>query len=148
MPAQRNEQTEQFIWGKLIDNVISNAIAALLQIPNEDISGHEDGWLLQKELAREACEVANAKGIPLEFDKYWSNRDESEPYDRTQVKEFHFVSAVFDSVQKRRTEMDFINGTIVREGKNFGIPTPYNETVWRLVRVMQDNYDNKYKPQE
>ena len=146
-PAEVNDRAEEFIWDKLCNNVMYNGIAALLQTANEDNAGHEDGWLIMRELARETCEVANAKGIKLDFAHYWKDRS-GRVFDRGKVKEFHFVSAVFDSYQKRRTEIDFLNGTIVREGKAHGIPTPYNETVWRLVRLMQDNYDNKYKPAE
>ena len=146
MPAQYNERTEEFIWDKLVDNIMHNGIAALLHISNEDIRGHDDGWQILRELAREACEVAKARGIDLDVGKYWKDRSDKPPYDRSNVKAFHYVSAFFDSYQKRKTEIDFLNGTIVREGKRLGIPTPYNETIWRLVRVMQDNYDNKYTP--
>jgi len=144
MPAECSDNTEAFIWNKLVDNVMYNGIAALLQLANEDSSGNEDGWLLMKELAREACEVARAKGIDLDFNSYWRDRSGRPPYDRSAVGQFHYVSALFDSVQKRKTEIDFINGAIVKEGLKYGIPTPYNETVLRLVRVMQANYGNKY----
>ena len=44
------------------------------------------------------------------------------------------------------TEIDYINGAVVREGKKYGIDCPYNETVWRLVRLMQDTYRGQYDP--
>jgi len=146
MPAECTDRIEEIIWEKLCDNVMQNGISALLQLANEDIRGHEDGWLLMKELARETCEVARAKGILLDQSKYWHDRSDKSPYDRGNVEIFHYVSAVFDSSQKRKTEIDYINGAVVKEGKKHGIPTPYNETIWRLVRVMQDNYDFKFKP--
>jgi len=146
MPAECNDHVEEYIWNKLVSNVMGNGIAALLQLANEDAIGHEDGWALMTELAREACEVANAKGFKLNVDDYMDMKSGASPYDRNRVEVFHFVSAVFDSYQMRKTEIDFLNGTIVREGKKLGIPTPYNETVWRLVRVMQDNYEYKFKP--
>ena len=148
MPAECNEQTEQFIWEKLCTNIMYNGIAALLQIANEDSGNHEDGRLIMRELARETCEVANAKGIRLDFNKYWRDRSGEPPFDRSQVKNFHYVSALFDSYQKRKTEIDFLNGAVVKEGAKLGIPTPYNETIWRLVRLMQDTYNFKYKPVE
>jgi len=146
MPAELCDNAESFIWSKLCDNVMYNGIAALLHLSNEDSGGHEDGWLIMKELARETCEVAHAKGIELDFNNYWKDRS-GRAYDRSRVKNFHYVSALFDSVQERKTEIDFINGAVVREGKKYGIPTPYNETIWRLVRVMQDNYANRFNPQ-
>ena len=144
MPAECNDRTEEFVWSKLCDNVMYNGIAALLHLANEDSAGHEDGWLLMKELARETCEVAKAKGIDLDLNSYWKDRTGKPPYDRARVKAFHYVSALFDSCQERKTEIDFINGAVVKEGKKHGIPTPYNETILRLVRVMQDNYANKF----
>ena len=144
MPAECTDRAEEIIWDKLCANIMSNGIAALLQTSNEDNMGHPDGWLLMKELARETCEVAKAKGLNIKLEDHW--KDQSDViYDRSKVKTHHYVSALFDSYQKRQTEIDFLNGTVVREGKKYGIPTPYNETIWRLVRLMQDSYDIKYK---
>ncbi|MCL1847580.1 MAG: 2-dehydropantoate 2-reductase [Coriobacteriia bacterium] len=148
MLTKFSEDTERFIWDKLCNNVMTNGIAALTQIANEDIQNHPDGWVILGELARELCEVAHAKGIEIDLSKHWKEREEGYVYDRDKVEAFHYVSALFDSVQKRKTEIDFINGVIVREGEKHGIPTPYNETVWRLVRLMQDNYENKYQPKD
>lgn len=144
MPAECNDRADEFIWHKLVSNVMGNGISALLQLSVEDSRGHEDGWALMRELARETCEVARANGINLDVNEYLNDKSMELPYDRSKVEVFHFVSAVFDSYQKHRTEIDFLNGAIVKEGKKHGIPTPYNETVWRLVRVMQDNYDFKF----
>ncbi|MCL2166027.1 MAG: 2-dehydropantoate 2-reductase [Clostridiales bacterium] len=148
MPAECNKDAELFIWDKLCTNVMHNGIAALTLFPNEDVSNHEDGWLLMGELARETCEVAQARGMDMRLDHYWRPREANPDYDRSKVKTLHFVSAVFDSFQQRKTEIDFLNGAIVREGKKYGVPTPYNETIWRLVRVMQDNYGHQYRPRE
>ena len=147
MPAECNDKTEEFIWNKLVTNVMFNGIAALLQLANEDTSGHEDGVALMRELARETCEVAKARGLDMDTERYQGmvgrrsiNRDE--------VKNFHYVSMCLDSYHKRKTEIDFINGAIVKEGQKHGIPTPYNETICRLVRIMQDTYYYKYEPRE
>ncbi|MCL1849092.1 MAG: 2-dehydropantoate 2-reductase [Clostridiales bacterium] len=148
MPAECNENTEAFVWDKLCTNIMVNGIAALLHVANEDSSNHPDGWLLMRELARETCEVGRARGLDMQLETYWRERGEDHKYDREKVRTFHYVSALFDSVQKRQTEIDFLNGAVVKEGQKHGIPTPYNEAVWRLVRLMQDNYDHKYKAPE
>lgn len=44
----------------------------------------------------------------------------------------HYVSMCQDIHNKRPTEIDTINGIIVREGRKFGIPTPVNETLLPL----------------
>jgi 2-dehydropantoate 2-reductase len=65
---------------------------------------------------------------------------------KEKVQTPHYVSMVIDAHLKRRTEIDFMNGAVVSEGKKYGIPTPYNETVCRLVRIMQDTYNFRYEP--
>ena len=145
MLSECNERTEEFVWDKLCTNVMINGVAALLQLAGEYLANHEDGVRLMNELARETCEVATAKGIKnMEASKYV--REPKPGYNAPEVKTPHYVSMVVDSYLKRRTEIDFMNGAVVKEGKKYGIPTPYNETVCRLVRVMQDTYNVRYKP--
>jgi 2-dehydropantoate 2-reductase len=45
-----------------------------------------------------------------------------------------------DVLSQRRTEIDSINGAVVREGLRLGIPTPVNETLTRLVRTIEASY--------
>ena len=47
-----------------------------------------------------------------------------------------------DVLQKRQTEVDFINGAAVREAKKLGMAIPVTETLFRLVKTIQANYDN------
>jgi 2-dehydropantoate 2-reductase len=50
------------------------------------------------------------------------------------------ASMLQDVLKQRRTEIEFINGAIVREGKRLGIPTPVNATITSLVSVMEETY--------
>jgi 2-dehydropantoate 2-reductase len=52
-------------------------------------------------------------------------------------------SMLQDVLKKRRTEIDFINGAIVRQGKALNIPTPVNETLTNLVKVIELAYDKQ-----
>jgi 2-dehydropantoate 2-reductase len=46
-----------------------------------------------------------------------------------------------DVLNSRRTEIDFINGAIVRQAKQLNIPTPVNETLAAMVRTIEKSYD-------
>ena len=145
MPAECTDKINEMIWDKLSNNVMFNGIAALLQIANQDSLYHSDGVILMKEMVRETCLVARAKGIDLSFEKCWETHSTG-LLPREQTKTLHYVSMLIDAYHKRKTEIDFINGTVVREGERYGIPTPYNEAIYRLVKVMQDTYDLRYAP--
>lgn len=54
---------------------------------------------------------------------------------------YHIPSAAQDVQKKRKTEIDFLNGAIVRLGKKYGIPTPYNTVITDLIHIIENNYD-------
>jgi 2-dehydropantoate 2-reductase len=50
-----------------------------------------------------------------------------------------------DVLAQRETEVDFINGAIVREGERLGIDTPVNRTITNLVRTIEKTYSLRAK---
>jgi 2-dehydropantoate 2-reductase len=48
-----------------------------------------------------------------------------------------------DVMRNKLTEIDFINGAIVREGKALHIPTPVNATLTSLVKVIEQTYEER-----
>ena len=46
---------------------------------------------------------------------------------------------------KRQTEIDTLNGAIVKYGKQYGIPTPYNDFITKAIKAIQKNYDKQYQ---
>ena len=83
--------------------------------------------------------MAQAKGIPLDY-------QETRAYvHATYYNQHHYVSMCQDIHNRRPTEIDAINGTIVREGRALGIPTPVNETLMHLVRLITKHYDDQWR---
>jgi len=82
--------------------------------------------------------VARAKNIRLPYPDPFARvmevcRDTAE----------NIASMLQDVLKERITEVDFINGAIVREGIALGIPTPVNHTLTCLVKTIQETYDEK-----
>ena len=143
MPTQCAEDTEEIVWGKLYNNCLFNGIGALLRLPNEVSSTHPDGLALMENIGREVCLVGSAKGFDMEPELFWKPHG---GLSRDGPGKSCLRVRVLDSYRRNMTEIDYINGAVVREGKKYGIDCPYNETVWRLVRLMQDTYREQYDP--
>ena len=140
------EQIDEIIWDKLYSNVAFNCPCALIQISHCDFIYHPMGKIIFREICDEVCAIATAKGIPMDADYYWEHH--GEPLIPTgPVTERYYTSAVHDVSRKHKTEVDFLNGAIYYEGQKLGIPTPYNEMIWRLTRILEDTYDVKYTPE-
>ncbi|NYT11237.1 MAG: 2-dehydropantoate 2-reductase [Methanomassiliicoccales archaeon] len=116
------------IWMKAIVNACINPITALVRRENGCL---RDSGLLQ--IARSACneavEVSQRAGVELPWD---------DPFGRVMevvdMTSGNRSSMLQDIERGRRTEIDEINGSIVRKGEDMGVPTPVNRTLWELVR--------------
>ncbi len=135
MKTIASENVWGLIWGKLIVNVGINALTAITSLKNGELVEHEETERLLELAVEEACNVAKTKGIVLNY---------KDPI--THTKEVCKATAVNkssmlqDVTAKRKTEIDMINGAIVREGKELGINTPVNETLTNLVKIIEKKY--------
>jgi len=62
----------------------------------------------------------------------------------TRTRSEHYPSMAQDMMNRRRTEIDFLNGAVVKYGQERGIPTPANDYVTRFVKIIEDNYDLQF----
>ena len=118
------------VWAKGLVNCAINPVTAL--------SGLTNGALLQgplRRLARQACqegaEVARAAGVTLPGDPW-------ERVGRVISETAKNRSSMLQDLQRgRRTEINAISGAVVRLGATLGVPTPVNNTLWRLVQGVE-----------
>jgi len=126
------EGLESMVWGKLIINVGINALTALLRVPNGVIAQVPEVWALAEEAVNEAVAVAQALGIPLPYD---------DPPARVravaQATAANLSSMLQDVRRGAPTEIEAINGAVVREGERLGVPTPLNTCLVRLIRAVE-----------
>lgn len=117
-------------WEKLIWNVGFNGLSALTDMSAKSLLEHEPTRKIVRLLMEELIKVAHKLGIevdPVEVDR--------------QIKITERMGEVIPSMLQdmragRKTEIDFINGKVYREAEKLGIPTPYNETVWAAVSLL------------
>ncbi|MDR1271500.1 MAG: 2-dehydropantoate 2-reductase [Clostridiales Family XIII bacterium] len=135
-----SDDTDAMIWSKLLINSCVNLPCALARVTMGQLWNHPDGKIIQENIARELVAVAQAQGIDITWESAWNAYvDDTLPG----VMD-HYPSATQDVMNKRKTEVDFLNGAVVRGGIEKGIPTPYNEVVLRFSHVLQDTYDVQF----
>jgi 2-dehydropantoate 2-reductase len=120
------------LWGKLIANAAINPVATLLDRPNGIVLADPNAGEIARSLAQEAATVASAMRIALPFNDPWS-------YVRSIVEQTAGLrnSMLADLAAGKKTENDHINGAVVSAGRRAAVPTPYNETMFRLIRARE-----------
>ncbi len=132
------DDIESFLWGKLLVNVGINALTAITGLRNGMLVQIEETKILMQECLKEAMEVVKKKKLKLPYDN---------PFQVTQQvckKTAQNISSMLqDILAKRQTEIDFLNGAVVRESKKLGIDTPVNRALTFLVRAIQKTYEHR-----
>ena len=129
---------EFYVWKKLCLNSCGNALAGITQLANYVYANDQDGFILISRICAECVQVAQANGIPIDFDEMRAFAQ------ATYYNQHHYVSMCQDIHNKRPTEIETINGFIVSEGRRLGIPTPVNETMLHLVRLISRHYADQW----
>ncbi len=125
------EDIEVILWEKLIVNVGINAVTAIAGILNGEIFEFEPSRELSLGAVREAIEVAKALGIPVreDMENYVIEVAKATSKNRSSMRQ--------DIEGKRPTEIDAINGAIVRFGAEKNIDTPVNWVLTKLVKTIE-----------
>jgi len=121
-------------WTKLIFNASTNPVGALTQLHHGGATRFSDTGKLFEDLIVEGETVAKALGIQLHGDpRQMVQKGANAPGK-------HRASMLQDVLAKRQTEVDFMNGAIVRWGEQAGIPTPLNRALWQLVKGLEHSW--------
>jgi len=134
LAAESREGMAQLIWEKLHVNVGINAITALTGIRNGFIAAMPVARELCRAAVEEAMRVARAKGFVMPEDMV------ERVLAIAQATAVNRSSMGQDVDHRKRTEIDAINGAIVALGEQLHLPTPVNQTLVRLVKILEANY--------
>jgi 2-dehydropantoate 2-reductase len=124
------------IWKKLLINVAINPLTAILKVRNGYLVECAATRKAMANLIREAVTVANAAGMNFAIATVFEEVNEV-----VRLTGANRSSMLQDVTNKRRTEIERINGAIVAKGKEVGIATPYNTMVLQLIKAMEGTYD-------
>ncbi len=123
-------------WRKVIFNASTNPIGALTGLTHGRVCERPDLRALVSGLVDEGKAVAAAQGIVLDADPEELIDHAAKP----EVAYGHKASMLQDVEARRTTEIDYLNGGIVRFGREHRVPTPLNETIWALVKGVEESW--------
>jgi 2-dehydropantoate 2-reductase len=123
-------------WRKLIFNASTNPVGALTGLTHGRVCENPELRRLVTGLVDEGKAVAAAQGIELDADPEALIDHAARP----DVAYDHKASMLQDVEARRRTEIDWLNGGIVRFGREHRVPTPLNEAIVALVKGVEESW--------
>ncbi len=126
-------EADDLLWSKLVINAAINPLTALLRVQNGELLARPSAQTLLDKAATEAGTVAIALGRRL---NYADPVSAAKAVARRTAANY---SSMFQDVQRGApTEIDAICGAVVAAGRDCGVPTPVNRTLWLLVKALEE----------
>ena len=122
------------LWWKFMINVGINQASAVLGMPYSVFQRSTDARELMESAMREVIAVAHAAGVHLseaDITNWNSFLNSLSPEGKT--------SMLQDIEARRKTEVEMFAGKMLELGKEYGIPTPINQTLYRVIKVIEEN---------
>ena len=136
MPTKAVEDARGPQWRKVIFNAATNPVGAVTGLTHGRVCEDPALRRLVSGLVDEGKAVASAQGIELDADP----EELIDHAARPDVAYDHKASMLQDVEARRPTEIDYLNGGIVRFGREQGVPTPLNEAVTALIKGLEASW--------
>jgi 2-dehydropantoate 2-reductase len=135
VPCQISANIQADLWNKFVFNCALNAVSAIAQVSYGAIASQQRGRDVATAAARETMAVARASGTQL-------------PEDEVIQKLLAFAekmggvmsSTAQDIARRKHTEVDSLNGYVVKRAAELGIPAPVNQTLTALLKLIEAKF--------
>lgn len=131
VPVQISDNVAGALWLKLIINCAYNALSAITQLPYGRLVQGQGIAAVMRDVVDECLAVAQACGVQVPGDT-WGAVQAISGAMATQ-----YSSTAQDLARGKRSEIDYLNGHVVRKGDQLGIPTPANRVLLALVKTLE-----------
>lgn len=133
VPCRIADSIGKDLWAKLILNCAHNAVSALTMARYGRMEAHAEVHQIMRMAAEECVAVAAAEGTT------WPDTDMALGVVKFAAAVPQTLSSTAQDIARgNRTEIDSLNGYVVRRGKELGIATPVNQTLHALVKLLEE----------
>jgi 2-dehydropantoate 2-reductase len=131
IPVEISDNVVGALWAKLVLNCAFNALSAITQLPYRRLMDAEGVQQVMTDAVAECLTVARAEGVLVPGDTWAAVQRIA----RTVPDQMS--STAQDLARGKRSEIDYINGHVLRRGEALGIPTPVNRTLHTIVKLLE-----------
>lgn len=131
IPVEISENANGALWAKMILNCAYNALSAITQRPYGELVQGVGVWDVMRSAVDECLTVAKADGVTVSGDVWGAVEKIAE------TMPGQYSSTAQDLARGKPSEIDYLNGYIVRKGKELGIATPTNLTLHALTKLQE-----------
>jgi 2-dehydropantoate 2-reductase len=131
VPTAISDNVAGELWAKLVVNCAYNALSAITQLPYGRMIAGTGVRELMRDVVEETLAVAKASGVAMAPGML------ERTYRIADAMPTQFSSTAQDLARGKPTEIEHLNGFVLRRGAALGVPTPANRALYALVRLLE-----------
>jgi 2-dehydropantoate 2-reductase len=139
IPCEATGEIEKDLWAKMLYNCALNPLGAILDVPYGELAEHESSRIIMQGVVEEVFEVIKAAG----YQTHWkSPKDFLKIFYRKLVPDTarHKSSTLQDILAKKKTEIDALNGAVIKLAEKHDVHVPYNSSIYNIVRFIETKH--------
>jgi 2-dehydropantoate 2-reductase len=136
IPCEITDGIGKDIWAKMLYNCALNPLGAILDVPYGKLAEHESTRSIMDGIAGEIYAVMAKAG----YETHWkSAKDFLDVFYSKLVPDTarHKSSTLQDIVSKKPTEIDALNGAVIKLAETFAVPVPFNSVVYGIIKFIE-----------
>lgn len=139
IPCETNNEVSKALWAKMIYNCTLNPLGAILNVAYGRLTESEGTLFIMNKIIDEIFSVINAAG----YETYWKN---SKIYQKVFYNEIlpptynHRSSTLQDIERKIKTEIDSLNGYVIKLAQKYNVDVPYNTMIYHMIKAKESYF--------
>jgi 2-dehydropantoate 2-reductase len=130
IPVRISDNVAGALWTKLVINCAYNALSAITRLPYGRLVAGDGVEDVMRVVVQECLAVALGEGVNVPAITWEELRGIAG------TMPFQYSSTAQDLASGKRTEIDHLNGYVVRKGEALGISTPANKVLYTIVKLL------------
>jgi 2-dehydropantoate 2-reductase len=140
VPVQVSDNVIGALWAKLILNCAYNALSAITQLPYGRLAQGDDVEAVMRDAVHECTAVAAASGVSVSADMWHAVQRIAATMPN------QFSSTAQDLARGKRSEIEHLNGYVLRREQALGIAAPVNRVLYTLVKLIEGRAEGQANP--
>lgn len=140
IPCEISYSLSQYLWAKMLYNCALNPLGALLKVNYGALTENPYTISVMNRIIAEIFEVIKASG----YKTLWNSPEEYQKlfYSKLVPDTYNHYSSTYQDIEKKNpTEIDSLNGKVVRLAEKYNIEVPVNETLYNLIKAVESEFE-------
>ncbi len=137
--CELTDEVDKYLWAKMLYNCALNPLGTILDVNYGKLTENEYSKEIMDRIIDEIFDVINAS----EYETFWDNSEEYKKifYNKLVPDTYEHISSTHQDVKRKiKTEIDSLNGSVIRLAETYGIDVSTNRIIYNLIKSIENDF--------